>query len=142
MVAANRRAPSDLSAAFAPAMNHFDVFNGDADGVCSLLQLRLAAPRASTLVTGVKRDVGLLERVAAHAGDSVTVLDVSLHSNRAALERLLGEGVRLQYFDHHFAGVVPTHPLFSGCIETGADVCTGILVDRYLKGAQRTWAVV
>ena len=44
-------------------MADYDVFNGDADGICSLVQLRLAEPRESTLVTGVKRDINLLTQV-------------------------------------------------------------------------------
>ena len=44
-------------------MAYFDVFNGDADGICALLQLRQHTPRSATLVTGVKRDIGLLSRV-------------------------------------------------------------------------------
>ena len=56
----------------------YDVFNGDADGICALHQLRLADPRASVLVTGAKREIALLERVDAHPGDSITVLDISL----------------------------------------------------------------
>ena len=59
-------------------MTHYDVFNGDADGLCSLLQLRLAHPRPSVLVTGAKRDIHLLDRVPAGTGDSLTVLDISL----------------------------------------------------------------
>ena len=55
-------------------MAYFDVFNGDADGLCALQQLRLAEPRAATLVTGVKRDIALLRRVPRVAGASVTVL--------------------------------------------------------------------
>ena len=56
----------------------FDVFNGDADGLCALQQLRLAEPAdEAVLVTGVKRGIGLLARVDAVAGDRVTVLDVS-----------------------------------------------------------------
>jgi hypothetical protein len=31
-------------------MQIFDVFNGDADGICALIQLRLAEPCDSTLV--------------------------------------------------------------------------------------------
>ena len=30
-----------------------DVFNGDADGICALLQLRLQQPRESLRITGV-----------------------------------------------------------------------------------------
>ena len=41
-------------------MAYFDVFNGDADGICALLQLRQHTPRIATLITGVKRDIGLL----------------------------------------------------------------------------------
>ena len=57
---------------------HYDVFNGDADGLCALLQLRLAEPIESTLITGVKRDIELLKRVTVHKNDVVTVLDISL----------------------------------------------------------------
>jgi hypothetical protein len=35
----------------------YDVFNGDADGICALVQLRLAKPIQSNLITGVKRDI-------------------------------------------------------------------------------------
>ena len=52
-------------------MAHFDVFNGDADGICALHQLRLARPCDSTLVTGVKRDISLVKRVDARPGDTV-----------------------------------------------------------------------
>ena len=47
---------------------NYDVFNGDADGLCALHQLRLANPALAELVTGVKRDIKLLDRVKAGAG--------------------------------------------------------------------------
>jgi len=123
-------------------MTCFDVFNGDADGICSLLQLRLAKPIEAVLVTGAKRDVALLDRVPAQRGDAVTALDISVDANRAALLSLLDRGVTVQYFDHHFAGAVPEHPGLEAHIDTSPGVCTGILVDRYLKGSQRVWAIV
>jgi hypothetical protein len=123
-------------------LKHIDVFNGDADGLCALHQLRLAEPAVSQLVTGVKRDIALLERVAAKPGDLVTVLDVSLDRNRAALLRLLGRGVRIRYFDHHFAGEIPSHAGLETHIDTAAGVCSSILVDRHLGGRFRRWAVV
>ena len=49
-------------------MTCFYVFNGDADGLCALQQLHLADPGDAILVTGVKRDIGLLARVEAPAG--------------------------------------------------------------------------
>jgi hypothetical protein len=125
-------------------MAHFDVFNGDADGICALHQLRLAEPRDAMLVTGVKRDIALLARISADAaaGDSVTVLDVSIDVNRAPLLALLALGVQVLYFDHHSASEVPAHPQLRAIIDNTPDVCTGILVDRWLAGAYRRWAVV
>ena len=123
-------------------MSHFDVANGDSDGLCALHQLRLADPVDAVLVTGVKRDIALLERVPAQTGDIVTVLDVSLERNRAALMRLLEAGVRVRYFDHHYAGAVPDHPGLEARIDTRAETCTSILVDAYLGGRYRAWAVV
>jgi hypothetical protein len=120
----------------------YDVFNGDADGICALHQLRLIEPRASIRVTGVKRDIALLERVDALAGDAVTVLDISLARNTVALHRLLARGAVCRYFDHHFAGEIPAHPNLQSFIDTAPDVCTSLLVDRYLDGRQRVWAVV
>jgi hypothetical protein len=123
-------------------MSDFDVFNGDADGLCSLLQLRLAEPRDAVLVTGIKRDIQLLSRVPAQAGDRVTVLDVSLDSNRSDLERVLEAGADVFYVDHHFAGDIPQSPQLRTHINTAADVCTALLVNGYLKGRFAEWAVV
>ena len=122
-------------------MTHFDVFNGDADGICALHQLRLADPKESTLVTGVKRDINLVKRVDAKPGDSVTILDISLDKNRDDLQRLLDNGVSAMYFDHHFAGDIPASKHLQATIDTAGDVCTGLLVNRYLEGQHLPWAV-
>jgi hypothetical protein len=118
-----------------------DVFNGDADGLCALHQLRLADPIDSELITGPKRDISLLKRVTATAGDRVTVLDIALSKNRDALDRLLAAGAQVRYFDHHQPGEIPAHPNFEPHIDTDANVCTSLLVDRALHGAHRAWAV-
>ncbi len=73
-------------------MADYDIFNGDADGICALLQLRLAEPRDAKLVTGVKRDIDLLKQVTAKAGDRVTVLDISMDKNHDALVSTLDTG--------------------------------------------------
>jgi hypothetical protein len=124
------------------AVRHFDVCNGDADGLCALQQLRLIEPREAQLITGLKRDIELLRHVAAGAGDVVTVLDLSLDRNREPLVRLLAAGVEVRYFDHHFAGAIPEHRNLQALIETTPGVCTSVLVDRHLQGRQRRWAVV
>ena len=125
-----------------PSMTHYDIFNGDADGICALHQLRLARPRQSVLVTGVKRDINLVKRVTPAGGDSATVLDISLDKNRDDLQRLLDAGMRVDYFDHHFAGQIPQSPELTAHIDTAGDVCTGLLVNEFLQGAFLPWAVV
>ncbi len=120
----------------------FDVCNGDADGLCAVVQWRLHEPSAATLVTGLKREIALLERVPAQAGDEVLVCDLSMNRNRDALVRLLDRGVRVRYFDHHAAGEVPDHPGLEAHIDVSSGVCTSMLVDRHLRGAFRGWAVV
>jgi single-stranded DNA-specific DHH superfamily exonuclease len=123
-------------------VRHFDVFNGDADGICSLHQLRLAAPVDSILISGPKRDIALLQRVDAQAGDRVTALDISAATNRPALIALLERGVEVTYFDHHFAGELPVHPNLTAVIDPSPSMCTSMLVDRHLAGRHRIWAVV
>jgi hypothetical protein len=118
-----------------------DVFNGDADGLCALHQLRLAAPADSELITGPKRDISLLKRVKAQAGDQVTVLDIALSKNREALDRLLEAGAQVRYFDHHQPGDIPVHPHFEPHIDTDANVCSSLLVNQYLGGKHLVWAV-
>ena len=123
-------------------MTRFDVFNGDADGLCALHQLRLAAPADAVLVTGVKRDIALLDRVDAHAGDEVTVLDVSAEANHAALVTLLARGAHVEYFDHHFPGDLPAHAHLLAHIDTSAATCTSLIVDRHIGGLHPLWAIV
>lgn len=123
-------------------MAYIDVFNGDADGICALTQLHLAEPRAATLITGVKRDIELLEQVEAGAGDRVTVLDVSLDKNRGGVVRLLAAGAEVFYVDHHFAGDIPQGEKLTTIINEAPDVCTSLLVNGHLKNRFLAWAVV
>jgi hypothetical protein len=123
-------------------MASYAVFNGDADGICALQQLHLSEPREAVLVTGVKRDIALLARVDAGAGDDVTVLDISFDKNRDACAALLARGASVRYFDHHYPGEIPTHPNLQVHIETLPDKGTSLLVDDYLGGTHRAWAVV
>lgn len=122
-------------------MAHFDVFNGDADGICALVQLRRAEPKAAKLITGVKRDISLLKQVDAQAGDSVTALDIAFEKNAADVQRLLGAGASVQYIDHHNPGDLMSHPNLDVCIDTSARVCTSLLVDQKLNGRYRAWAI-
>jgi len=123
-------------------LTDYDVFNGDADGLCALAQLRNAQPRDATLITGVKRDIKLMEKVDAERGSRITVLDVSLDKNRSGLEKALSAGAQVFYCDHHFSGDIPQSPNLQALINTAPDVCTSLLINQHLQGAFLGWAVV
>lgn len=122
-------------------MKTIDVFNGDADGICSLLQLRQTAPGDSVLITGIKRDIKLLEKVYARQGDQLTVLDISLDKNRTDLLRNLDNGAEVFYVDHHFCGEIPRHDNLTTLIDTDANICTSLLINQYLDNKKYLWAI-
>ena len=122
-------------------MAHIDIFNGDADGICALTQLRNAEPLESTLITGVKRDIGLVSKAEVAAGDRITALDISFDKNRDGVLKALEAGAEVFYVDHHFAGEIPENDKLTTIIDTDPNVCTSLLVNGYLKGKHLEWAV-
>lgn len=123
-------------------MQTYDVFNGDADGICALIQLRLAEPADTTLITGVKRDIALAEKVPAESPARVNILDISLDKNREAVDELLAAGASVFYVDHHFPGeTLPDAPGFTALIDTQPTTCTSLLVDQHLNGRFHNWAI-
>jgi hypothetical protein len=123
---------------------HYDVFNGDADGICSLHQLRLDHPiPAARLITGVKRDISLLSRsgLADIRECSLTVLDISLDSNATALADLLQRKNTICYFDHHSAHAIPASSNLQPHIHCSPDTCTSLIVNTCLKGKHAVWAI-
>ena len=123
-------------------MKSYDVFNGDADGICALVQLRLAEPRTAQLVTGVKRDINLLAQVNGQAGDHITALDISMRTNAEGLRRNLNSGAHVFYVDHHNPGDIPKHENLFAVIDTRPNICTSLLVNKFLNGAYQNWAIV
>ncbi len=120
----------------------FDLFNGDADGICALHQLRLQEPRpAAHLITGVKRDNTLLRHLVGVTQAHITVLDISLDRNRDYLLPLL-DTCTIFYADHHFAGDLPVAAKLTAHIDPNPEVCTSLIVDRLVGGRFRPWAVV
>lgn len=120
---------------------HYDVFNGDADGIVALIQLRLANPIDSELITGVKRDISLLQQVDATKVKSVTVLDISMEKNIDALHQLLEAGIDIDYIDHHRPGDIPKSDHLTVNIDTDANTCTSLLVNEMLNGKYAYWAI-
>ena len=79
----------------------YDVFNGDADGLCALQQFRLHNPLDDAhLVTGPKRETSLLCKIPLVEPTDIIVLDVSLRANRSDAERLLRDGHRPVSYTH------------------------------------------
>ena len=123
-------------------MKHYDVFNGDADGILSLVQLRQLNPKESTLVTGVKRDIKLLQQVPIEKeGCTVTVLDISMEKNAEALSKLLDKQAKVFYADHHRAGDIPQSEHLEAYIDLDANICTALIVDQLLEGKRHLWAI-
>ncbi|WP_417544118.1 DHH family phosphoesterase [Marinobacter sp.] len=123
-------------------MNVYDVFNGDADGICALIQLRLAEPAETTLITGVKRDIALVRQVPTIKPVKATILDISLDKNREAVDALLALGSEVFYVDHHFPGEsLPDAPGFTALIDTQPTTCTSLLIDQHLGGRFHNWAI-
>jgi hypothetical protein len=120
---------------------HFDVFNGDADGICALIQLRLAQPQDAKLITGVKRDIQLLDKFTVTAGDQLTVLDISLQKNSARVNEFLSQGAHIFYVDHHQPGDIPKHPHLKTLINTDSSICTSLLINQHLNGKYPLWAI-
>lgn len=124
---------------------HYDVFNGDADGIIALLQLRLSKqeeqPNESTLITGVKRDISLLTQVDVNLATSVTVLDISLEKNIDALVQLLDKEVAVFYVDHHRTGDIPQSKQLVSLLDIDANTCTSLLVNKHLNSEFVNWAI-
>jgi len=120
---------------------HYDVFNGDADGIISLIQLRLSNPLHSTLVTGVKRDIQLLKNIEVSGQDTVTVLDISMEKNRAPLIEVLDKGHDVFYADHHRCGAIPNNKNLTALIDLDANTCTALIIDQHLQGQYHSWAI-
>jgi hypothetical protein len=120
---------------------YFDVFNGDADGICALIQLRLDRPLAAVLITGIKRDIQLLDKFTVSSGDRITVLDVSFEKNSKRVNEFLNQGAEIFYVDHHQPGDIPKHPHLKTLINTDSAICTSLLVNQYLNGKYPLWAI-
>ncbi|AJI74781.1 putative acetyltransferase [Francisella philomiragia subsp. philomiragia ATCC 25015] len=125
---------------------YIDIFNGDADGILSLIQLRKAVPVASDkhrLITGVKRDISLCKNISNQDANNavVTVLDISYEKNYQDIERLLEYVSQIAYFDHHQADKLISNPKLKANINTSADICTALIVSSRLDKKYHLWAI-
>ncbi|AYM85608.1 DHHA1 domain-containing protein [Pseudoalteromonas agarivorans] len=119
----------------------YDIFNGDADGIIALLQLQLANPTETVKVTGVKRDIQLMQKITPQEGDCIRVLDISMEKNMPALHDALSAGARVMYVDHHKAGDIPNHANLFAHIDLDANMCTSLIVSDLLDKQFHLWAI-
>ena len=114
-------------------------FNGDADGICSMVQWGLVHGIDRNTVTGVKRDIELLKKINPEDGDEIIVMDISLARNHSMASELIQRDIKITWFDHHLAG----EPIvgLEAHIDTSPDVCTARIVESYL-GVESDWAQV
>ena len=125
---------------------HIDVFNGDADGIFSLIQLRKVNPIAAEkqrLVTGVKREISLVSKISDTEASQakITVLDISFDKNEREVARVLTQSESVFYCDHHQAKKLFEDKRLTTFINTDPAVCTALLINDYLQNAQPLWAV-
>jgi hypothetical protein len=122
-------------------MTAYDLFNGDADGICSLQQLRLHTAREAHLITGLKRDIDLFSLIQPASGDQITALDISFDKNRTGVQQALDAGASVFYADHHFAGELIESDRLEAHIHTDANTCTSLIINALLQDRYYAWAL-
>ena len=128
-------------------MINYYIFNGDADGLCAtvqLLQAETAEAETATpeYITGVKRDISLLEKIDHLQAANITVMDIAVEKNLQPLNLLLEQGCRIRWFDHHVSEDLPGHKGFEPHINTSPEINTSLLVAQYLGDPDSAWAIV
>ena len=120
----------------------FDVFNGDADGIFSLVQLQKNNPLDSKKITGVKRDISLLKNFSAKSGDTIRALDLNIDRNIDSLIYHLEAGVKVFYADHHKTDNQIKHENLELKLNFSPNYCTALIVSDILKKKYHDWAIV
>lgn len=122
------------------------LFNGDADGLIGQHLLYLHGLRPSLRITGMKRDIKLMQRLPVSFAGDVYAIDISLKSNaEAALAYLQRPGGKLTWFDHHESGDLSATNRFEAHrfethIHESRGQCTGLIVNGYLGHRFDLWA--
>ena len=119
------------------------VFNGDADGLISQHLMGLSGISPSLRITGLKREIVLLERIPPLKTANIYVFDISLESNRSGLLRLLeNPEIRITWFDHHESGNLPVSPRLKTHIFNTRGTCSALIVHGEVPGSDRRWAAM
>lgn len=119
----------------------YDVFNGDADGIFSLIQLQKNELKESKKITSFKRDTALLKHISPNSGDLIRSLDIGIDKNFKEVKLFLDQGVKIFFADHHKYEKVPEHKNFENQIFTKSIMCTSKIIANYINKEESIWAV-
>ncbi|MDP6870420.1 MAG: DHH family phosphoesterase [Candidatus Poseidoniaceae archaeon] len=114
-------------------------YNGDADGICSMVQWGLAYGLEGKRVTGVKRDIQLLDKISLERDDELVAMDISLERNHGKAKQFAESNHKIIWFDHHLSGEEIKG--IESYIDTSAEMCTSKIVENYI-GVKSAWAHV
>ncbi len=119
------------------------VFNGDADGLISQHLQELDGIAPTLRITGLKREIVLLDRLPGLETANIHVFDISLDVNRSVLMNLLEKpGIQVTWFDHHEPGILPVSPRLNFPIFNARGTCTALLVHASLPKSDPRWAAM
>jgi hypothetical protein len=117
------------------------VYNGDADGLCAANQYLLEKKSHIELISGVKRDIALLDKIVTIQSSHITVFDIAVKNNLSSLKKLLGQHCKILWFDHHISAEIPQHSNLTTHIDTRPTVNTSSIVYQYFQNRFHSWAV-
>ena len=121
-------------------MKNIDVFNGDSDGIISLLQLEFVDPKNATLLTGTKRQRNLLKNISPSQAN-LRILDLCLDDNYLKIKEFLSLSSNVFFVDHHKAKNQVKAKNFISHIDISSQTCTALIINKMLKNKYLTWAI-
>jgi len=105
--------------------------------------MELSGIKPQLKVTGLKRDLALVEKLPELTEGEIFGFDLNLGANRAELvRRLAAPGLKVTWFDHHEPGEIPDSPRLTPHINTGFGTCTALIVHKYLEVQDPCWAAM
>lgn len=121
-------------------------FNGDADGICSVLQFIRSNFIIDSFFTSYKRDQALLRHGKTLKNANILVFDLELAKNIASVKKILDNGCNVTWFDHHGKD---EKNIFLGCanfspnIDTSSNTNTSLIVYKFFNNSELLkWAIV
>jgi hypothetical protein len=120
-------------------------FNGDADGICAVVQFIQSGFIVDSFFTGCKRDQALLRHGEMLHNANILVFDIELSKNIDSLRKVLDNGCEVTWFDHHGKceeSIFSEYTNFFPNIYTSPDTNTSLIVYKFLNNPELLkWAI-